>query len=116
MKPVTVSIAVPNRREEVYDYLDVLANHEPFTDHMLVDWRCSGPAAGLGARARVRLKKPGRPDWRTSRSSRSARPRRVSRRRSAPAGAGARAAPTSSRRRRRAGRGSPSASSGCAHR
>ena len=61
MKPVTVSIAVPNRREEVYDYLDVLANHEPFTDHMLVDWHYSGPAAGLGARAR--LKKPGRPDW-----------------------------------------------------
>ena len=63
MKPVTVSIAVPNRREEVYDHLDVLANHEPFADHMLVDWHYSGPAAGLGARARMRLKKPGRPDW-----------------------------------------------------
>ena len=63
MKPVTVSIAVPNRREEVYDFLDVLANHEPFTDHMLVDWHYSGPAGGLGARARMRLKKRGRPDW-----------------------------------------------------
>jgi polyketide cyclase/dehydrase/lipid transport protein len=63
MKPVTVSITVPNDREEVYDFLDVLANHEPFTDHMLVDWHYSGPARGLGARARMRLKKRGRPDW-----------------------------------------------------
>jgi len=63
VKPVTVSITVPNGREEVYDFLDVLANHEPFTDHMLVDWHYSGPARGLGARARMRLKKRGRPDW-----------------------------------------------------
>jgi hypothetical protein len=63
MKPVTVSITVPHGREQVYDFLDVLANHEPFTDHMLVDWHYSGPARGLGARARMRLKKRGRPDW-----------------------------------------------------
>ena len=63
MRPVTVAITVPNDREEVYDFLDVLANHEPFTDHMLVDWQYSGPARGLGARARMRLKKRGRPDW-----------------------------------------------------
>jgi hypothetical protein len=63
MRPVTVWITVPKGREEVYDFLDVLANHEPFTDHMMVDWHYSGPAAGLGARARMRLKKPGRADW-----------------------------------------------------
>jgi Polyketide cyclase / dehydrase and lipid transport len=63
MKPVTVRVAVPNRREQVYRQLDVLANHEAFTDHMLVDWRCSGPRSGVGARARMRLKKPGRADW-----------------------------------------------------
>jgi hypothetical protein len=63
MRPVTVRLAVPNGREEVYRYLDVLANHEAFTDHMLVDWHCSGPRSGVGARARMRLKKPGRPDW-----------------------------------------------------
>ena len=63
MRPVTVSITVPNGREEVYDFLDVLANHEPFTDHMLVDWHYSGPSYGLGARARMRLKKRGRADW-----------------------------------------------------
>jgi hypothetical protein len=27
--PVTVSIDVPQRREDVYAYLDVMANHEP---------------------------------------------------------------------------------------
>ena len=63
MKPVTVHVAVPNGREQVYRHLDVLANHEAFTDHMLVDWQCSGPRSGVGARARMRLKKPGRPDW-----------------------------------------------------
>jgi len=63
MKPVTVHVAVPNGREQVYRYLDVLSNHEAFTDHMLVDWQCSGPRSGVGARARMRLKKPGRPDW-----------------------------------------------------
>jgi len=51
MKPVRVSIDVPQAREDVYDFLDVLANHETFTDHMFRDWRCSGPARGVGAKA-----------------------------------------------------------------
>ena len=63
MEPVTASITVPAPRAEVYDFLDVLANHESFTDHMLVDWRLSGPQRGVGAAARFRLKKPGRKDW-----------------------------------------------------
>ena len=63
IRPVTVSVAVPNSREEVYDFLDVLANHEPFTNHMMVDWHYSGPRCGVGARARMRLKKPGKTDW-----------------------------------------------------
>jgi len=53
MKPVEVSIDVPQQREDVYDFLDVLANHELFTDHMLRDWRCEGPASGVGAKAKV---------------------------------------------------------------
>src|SRR3954452_1672668 len=51
--PVTVSIDVPQPRAEVYEFLDVLGNHEAFTDHMLVDWKLSGPAAGVGAAADV---------------------------------------------------------------
>jgi len=53
MKPVRVSIDVPQAREDVYDFLDVLANHELFTDHMLRDWQCEGPARGVGAKAKI---------------------------------------------------------------
>jgi len=63
MKPVTVSIDVPQQREQVFDFLDVLANHEAFTDHFLLDWEVSGPSRGTGARARMRVKKPGPADW-----------------------------------------------------
>lgn len=63
MRPVTVAVAVPTSRDAVYDFLDVLPNHEGFTSHMLVDWDYSGPARGVGARARMRLNRRGRPDW-----------------------------------------------------
>ena len=63
MKPVKVSITVPQRREDVFEFIDVLANHEGFTDHFLVDWTVSGPAAGVGAAARMRVKRPGPVDW-----------------------------------------------------
>jgi hypothetical protein len=63
MKPVRVSTVVDRPREEVYAFLDVLANHERFTDHFLRDWTLSGPAAGAGARARFRIRTAGRDDW-----------------------------------------------------
>ena len=53
MKPVTVSTTVARPVAEVYEHLAVLANHEAFTDHMLVDWTLSGPASGVGAVADV---------------------------------------------------------------
>ena len=53
---MTVSIDVPQPREDVYAYLDVMANHEQFTDHMLTEWECSGPVAGVGSKARVTTK------------------------------------------------------------
>ena len=76
MKPVTVSIEVPQSPDEVFDHLDVLANHEPFTDHFLVDWETSGPERGVGARARMRVKKPGPEDWLEMEVIESERPRR----------------------------------------
>src|SRR5262249_43874959 len=36
-----------------------LGNHEQFTDHFLVDWELSGPASGVGAKARMQLKSAG---------------------------------------------------------
>lgn len=62
MKPITVSVDVRQGREEVYDFLDVLGNHEQFTDHFLIDWELSGPERGVGARARIRVKSPGPDD------------------------------------------------------
>lgn len=52
-QPVTVSIDVPHDREAVFDVLDVMANHEPFNDHLMRDWELSGPARGVGSRAQV---------------------------------------------------------------
>jgi uncharacterized protein YndB with AHSA1/START domain len=63
MKPVTVSTEVPVPREQVYEFLDVLANHEQFTDHFMVDWKLSGPRRGVGAKANVRVKATGEKDW-----------------------------------------------------
>ena len=60
MKPVTVTIDVPYPREEVYDFLDVMANHEAFTNHMLKDWEYAGPDRGIGAKAKVKVTAAGR--------------------------------------------------------
>src|SRR3954469_1741181 len=60
--PVTVSIDVPQARDEVYAFLDVMANHESFTDHLLTNWRVSGPATGVGAKAVVTVKSGGMSD------------------------------------------------------
>ncbi len=76
MKPVTARIEVPQSPDEVFEYLDVLANHEQFTDHFLVDWETSGPERGVGARARMRVKKPGPADWLEMEVIESERPRR----------------------------------------
>jgi Polyketide cyclase / dehydrase and lipid transport len=59
MKPVRVTIEVPQPREEVYDFLDVMANHEPFTNHMLKDWEYTGPDRGIGSKAKVRVNAAG---------------------------------------------------------
>jgi Polyketide cyclase / dehydrase and lipid transport len=59
MKPVSVSIQVPQPREQVFDFLDVLRNHEQFTDHFLLDWEVSGPERGVGAKAHMRVKSLG---------------------------------------------------------
>lgn len=62
MKPITVSIDVPQPREEVFAYLDVMRNHERFNDHMLTDWQYGGPEHGVGSSARVRTKLAGKTD------------------------------------------------------
>jgi hypothetical protein len=60
MKPVEVSTVINRPIAEVYAHLDVLANHEAFTDHFLVDWQLRGPASGVGASVTVTVRAPGR--------------------------------------------------------
>jgi len=58
--PVTVSIVVSAPREQVFDYLQDIANHPQFTDHYLVDWHLTRiDSVGRGAGARFRVKAPG---------------------------------------------------------
>jgi hypothetical protein len=63
VKPVSATVTVPQSRTEVFDFLDVLANHERFTDHFLVDWELSGPRSGIGAQGRMKVKSPRPDDW-----------------------------------------------------
>jgi uncharacterized membrane protein len=63
VKPVSVSIEVPNPPGQVYEFLDVLGNHETFMDHFMVDWQLSGPKRGVGAKANVRVKATAEKDW-----------------------------------------------------
>ncbi|HEY2335180.1 MAG TPA: SRPBCC family protein [Solirubrobacterales bacterium] len=63
MKPVTVSVVAPKSRQEVYEHLAVLANHEAFLDHMLVEWSFSGPRSGVGAKGEARANAPMSQDW-----------------------------------------------------
>jgi hypothetical protein len=63
MRPLLSTVIVDRPRDEVFAFLDVLANHETFTDHYLVEWEVSGPRTGVGARARMRAALPGPADW-----------------------------------------------------
>ncbi|HTY95884.1 MAG TPA: SRPBCC family protein [Solirubrobacteraceae bacterium] len=56
---MSVSIVVSTPREEVFDYLQDIANHSEFTDHFLVDWNLTRmDSVGRGAGARFRVKAP----------------------------------------------------------
>ena len=48
-----MSVDVPHPPEQVYDFLDVMAHHERFTDHYMTDWHYSGPDRGVGSCATV---------------------------------------------------------------
>ena len=55
-----MSIIVGAPREQVFDYLQDIANHSEFTDHYLVDWHLTRiDSVGRGAGARFRVKAPG---------------------------------------------------------
>lgn len=63
MKPVTVAATVVKPPAEVFEFLDVLPNHEGFLDHYLTDWKFSGPRRGVGAKAEARVNTTMSQDW-----------------------------------------------------
>jgi uncharacterized protein YndB with AHSA1/START domain len=77
--PLTVSIVVSAPREQVFDYLQDIANHPEFTDHYLVDWHLTRiDSVGCGAGARFRVKAPGnRFSWGDVSFSEVERPHRI---------------------------------------
>ncbi len=79
MHPVTVSVLISAPREQVFDYLQDIANHPEFTDHYLVDWHLlREDSVGRGAGARFRVKAPGnRFSWADSTFTEVARPHRL---------------------------------------
>jgi len=79
LDPVTVTIVVSAPREQVFDYLQDLANHSEFTDHYLVDWHLTRiDSVGRGAGARFRVKAPGnRFSWGDVTFSEVERPHRI---------------------------------------
>lgn len=77
MKPVRSSIVVIRPVQEVYDFLAVLANHESFLDHFLVDWSFSGPRKGIGAKGLARANTPASQDWTEFEIVEAEAPRRI---------------------------------------
>ena len=74
-----MSIVISAPREQVFDYLQDIANHSEFTDHYLVDWHLlREDSIGRGAGARFRVKAPGnRFSWGDSIFAEVVRPRRI---------------------------------------
>ncbi len=79
MQPLTTSIVISAPREQIFDYLQDIANHPEFTDHYLVDWHLTREdSIGRGAGARFRVKAPGnRFSWADSTFTEVARPHRI---------------------------------------
>ena len=59
MDPVTAHVLIGRPREEVFDYLADIANHQEFSDHYLKEWRLTRvESAGRGAGARFKIDAP----------------------------------------------------------
>jgi uncharacterized protein YndB with AHSA1/START domain len=59
MDPVTAKVLIDRPREEVFDYLADIANHQEFSDHYLKQWRLTRvDSVGRGAGARFKIDAP----------------------------------------------------------
>jgi uncharacterized protein YndB with AHSA1/START domain len=59
MDPITASVTIDRPREEVFEYLADIANHQEFSDHYLKQWRLLRvDSYGRGAGARFKIDAP----------------------------------------------------------
>lgn len=78
MVPVTVHTVVSAPREEVFDYVNDLADRVAFCDHYMQELHLTRPrSSGVGAAARFRLRAPRMRTWAETRIVESDRPRRI---------------------------------------
>jgi uncharacterized protein YndB with AHSA1/START domain len=57
MEPLSLSTTIAKPREQIFEYLADVANHEEFSDHCMVDWHLTREDSyGRGAGARFRVK------------------------------------------------------------
>jgi ribosome-associated toxin RatA of RatAB toxin-antitoxin module len=56
--PVTVSVEVARPRQEAFDFVAAIANHEDFFKFLYKDWSFEGPRWGVGATARAQVDAP----------------------------------------------------------
>ncbi len=57
-EPVTATVEVARPRQEVFDYVDVLANREGWMDHLYKHWNFEGPRRGVGGIATAQVDAP----------------------------------------------------------
>jgi uncharacterized protein YndB with AHSA1/START domain len=57
-EPVTVSVEVARPRQEVFEYVDLIANHERWMKRLYKDWSFEGPKRGVGAIAKAQVDAP----------------------------------------------------------
>ena len=57
MKPIVATTTIDRPRQELFELICDLRNHEAWTDHMLVEW------SGTPERVRVKSALPGPEDW-----------------------------------------------------
>lgn len=59
MDPITAHVTIDRPREQVFDYLADIANHQEFSDHFLKEWRLTRvDSYGRGAGARFKIDAP----------------------------------------------------------
>jgi uncharacterized protein YndB with AHSA1/START domain len=77
--PLTISTVISAPREEVFDYLQDIANHAEFTDHFLREWHLTRiDSVGRGAGARFRVDAPlNRFGWAEATFAEVERPHRI---------------------------------------